>query len=383
MSRIQRRTATYPGVVAAAKREYELLGLGYKLISRRCGIPRSTVAFLATSREWVKPGPPLPSAPESDITGRGVEPAIQAERLCRCPRAGEPTVEPVMKRPRGRPRKQPHFGEIPAGSIRSSAEPASATPAPEERHPAPPCSKTAVSAPPEGPRSPRLPEMPDRPKRKGTKDAQTAIILNFPSPDLPPRNRMDAIQTLPELTLEEKARFRLTLAVIRERMPLEQLAQLERLEALLDRYGHLLDVFLDPEQYVDMTGLNDDEKAAKILTTQQQALCTLLPTARDTLAGAIKTLTDAVRQIIMLKRKIVCLDNMKIGTGGIPLSDPLAEEGEKSPLVNEVDDRRGCARGPACAMELLDRHRHGRRDAPMPSPPEPIADLMDGPTAAR
>jgi len=32
------------------------------------------------------------------------------------------------------------------------------------------------------------------------------------------------------------------------------------------------------------------------------------------------------------------------------------------------------------AMELLDRHRHTRRDAPMPPPPEPIADLMNDPT---
>ena len=334
VSKVQRRTSTYPGVVALAKRDYEVLRLGYKVISRRYGIPRSTVAFLATSQKWVKPGPPPPSPPEGDIAARGVEPATLAEGLCHCPRAGEPPAEPVVKRPRGRPRKQRHSEEIPARSIMSSAEPESDTPALEGQPPDPPSSKAAVSASPEGPRSPRSPEAPDRLKRKGAKDAQTAIILNFPTLPPPPRNRMGAIHTLPELTGEEKAKFRVTLAAIRARMSLEQLAQLERHEALLGRYGHLLDVYLDPVRFVDLAGLNDDEKAAKILATQQQALGTLLPTARDTLAGAIKTLTDAVQQVIMLKRKVVGLDKVKAGSDSVRPADSLAEAGDKPQLVS-------------------------------------------------
>ena len=253
-------------------------------------------------------------------------------------------------------------------------------PALEGQPPDPLSSKAAVSASPDGPRSPRFPEAPDRLNRKGAKDSQTAIILNFPSPPPPPRNRMGAIQTLPELTREEKAKFRVALAAIRARMSLEQLAQLERHEALLGRYGHLLDVYLDPVRFVDLAGLNDDQKAAKILATQQQALGTLLPTARDTLAGAIKTLTDAAQQVIMLKRKVVGLDKVKAGTGGVEPSDPLADEGDKQPLVNfesmTTEERRAVEHG----IELFKRHQRARRDAPMPPPPGSIDELMAGPT---
>ena len=380
MSRIQRRTATYPGVVAAAKREYELHGLGYKLISRRCGIPRSTVAFLATSQKWVKPGPQPPSPPGDEVAAHGVEPTILAEHLCHSPRASEPPAEPVVKRPRGRPRKQLHSGEMPVGSIKSSVEPPSGTPALEGQPPDPPSTKAAVSASPEGPRSPRLPEAPERLKRKGAKNAQTAIILKFPSPPPPPRNRMGAIQLVPDLTREEKARLRVTLAGIRERMPLEQLAQLERLEALLDRYGHLLDVYLDPERFVDLVGLNDDEKAAKILATQEQARRTLLPTARDTLAGAIKMLTDAVHQITMLKRKVVGLDKVKAGSDTVRPSDSLAEKGDKPQAVSLESMTPEQVRVVEHGMEVFRRHWRAKRDAPMPGPPEPIDDLPPDPT---
>src|SRR5277367_4894565 len=56
VSKAQRRTSTYPAVVQAAKSDYELLGLGYRLLSRRYGIPRTTIAFHAIKEKWVKPG---------------------------------------------------------------------------------------------------------------------------------------------------------------------------------------------------------------------------------------------------------------------------------------------------------------------------------------
>lgn len=58
MNRFQRRAATYPGALEAARRDYELRGLGYRLLSERYGIPRTTVAYHATKGNWVKPAPP-------------------------------------------------------------------------------------------------------------------------------------------------------------------------------------------------------------------------------------------------------------------------------------------------------------------------------------
>ena len=65
-------------------------------------------------------------------------------------------------------------------------------------------------------------------------------------------------------------------------MSLEQVELLERHEALLDRYSHLLQVYLDPERFADLTGLNEDEKARKIASTRTVARSVLLPTERDT-----------------------------------------------------------------------------------------------------
>ena len=115
------------------------------------------------------------------------------------------------------------------------------------------------------------------------------------------------------------------------------------------------------------------------MAAQRQALGTLLPTARDTLAGAIKTLTNAIQQVIMLKRKVVCLDKVKTGTGGVQSFDPLAEEVEKTPPVDVNSMSTAELRLVQQAMELVQRHQHAKRDAPMPPPPDSIDDLMDLP----
>jgi len=221
-------------------------------------------------------------------------------------------------------------------------------------------------------RPPQLPEATGQVRAKTVKAAGTAIILNFPAPTSPPQRHAGAIRVLPDPTREEKAKLRVTLAAIRAMMSLEQVEQLERLEMLLGRYSHLIDVYLEPQRFVDPAGLTEEEKAEKIVATQKQALRTLLPTERDTLSGAIKTATAAIQQIIELKRKIVGLDKVKTGTGGVELSDPLADEGDKPGLVNIEAMTTEQLRIVTHAMEILDHHQHAMRDPPMPPPPDPL-----------
>ena len=76
MSEFQRRTATYPGAIEAARRDYELTGAGYKRLSKKFGIPRTTIAFHAIKERWAKPTPLPSGASEGCAEARDVETAI-------------------------------------------------------------------------------------------------------------------------------------------------------------------------------------------------------------------------------------------------------------------------------------------------------------------
>jgi hypothetical protein len=88
MSTIQR----LPGVIAAIRRDYETLGHSIRLLSRRYGLPASTIALNAKTHGWVKghPAPVCPSGILSGATGaRDVETAILAQGLRRQPYRSE------------------------------------------------------------------------------------------------------------------------------------------------------------------------------------------------------------------------------------------------------------------------------------------------------
>jgi hypothetical protein len=78
----------------------------------------------------------------------------------------------------------------------------------------------------------------------------------------------------------------------------------------LHAISHLIEVYLEPRRFVDINGLAEDEAAERIVATQKVALRMLLPTERDTLAGAIKVLTEAITRNITLKRSVAGLMTM-------------------------------------------------------------------------
>jgi hypothetical protein len=189
--------------------------------------------------------------------------------------------------------------------------------------------------------------------------------------------KAETVQLLPVPSTEEKAQLRTTLAAIRAAMPVEQVQCLERYQGVLLGYSHLIEVYLEPQRFVDTKGLAADKAAERIVAAQKVALRTLLPTKGDTLAGAIKVLTEAVRRIILLQRTVAGLD--KVASAALRPGDPNNpfgdEDGGKGQIINldamDPADRQAVQD----AMELLNRHRHKQQDAPKPPRPAPIDDL--------
>ena len=183
------------------------------------------------------------------------------------------------------------------------------------------------------------------------------------------------VQLLPEPTREEKAKIRNTLAAIRAMMTVEQVQQLDHHEALLARYSHLIEVYLEPTRFVDVSGLTEDEAAEKIVATQKAALRMLLPTDRDTLAGAIKVLTESLARNIALKRAVAGLTTMGAFRPRDPVN-PLKDEtegsrGERNLKELTLAELREVRRG----MQILNGHQQLRSEPPIPPPPDPIDHL--------
>lgn len=149
---------------------------------------------------------------------------------------------------------------------------------PDARRSDPPSFGAVAPASPKVPTPAPVPEAPDRIGRKGTKPAETATVIGFAGPVPSRREQPDGIQVLPEIASDE-ARIRVALAT----MALDLVQLLERHETFLDRYGHMLELYLDPEGFLDLTGLNEDETSRTIASTWKLALSVLLPAEQDTL----------------------------------------------------------------------------------------------------
>jgi hypothetical protein len=215
----------------------------------------------------------------------------------------------------------------------------------------------------------------DRLNPQAKREILTADVISFPRAAAPPPRQAAAVQVLPTTSREEKARLRVTLSAIRAMMSLEQVQQLDHHRALLARYAHLLEVYLEPQRFLTIKDLEPEAQAEKIVSTQKLALSLLLPTERDTLAGAIKTLTGAIRDNIELARTVAGLDKVKAGYAG-----SLPEDGDETATTALVNlDAMGTVqlRQVQRAMALIQRHQHASSEARKPPPPEPIDDLMD------
>jgi hypothetical protein len=133
-------------------------------------------------------------------------------------------------------------------------------------------------------------------------------VIDFPAARPSPSKLSGPVQLLPDRTPEEKAQLRITLGAIRAMMSVEQSQILDQHLSRLLRYGHLIDVYLEPAKFVpDYPAMDETERAGKIVAVQNVAQRMLLPGANDSLLGAMKTLTVSLRQTIDMARTVVGL----------------------------------------------------------------------------
>ena len=183
----------------------------------------------------------------------------------------------------------------------------------------------------------------------------------------------------PVRTEDDQTSIRIRLAELRGTLTVRQITELERHERILADYEHLLCVYLAPHRFLDLSGLDPAARNERLAAVQKAALATLLPTERDTLAGALRTLTTSLSTVVQLKRLVAGLsENPGRNRNG-------SEAGERARPSNPFDrDPPGCdlealdtetLRMIQRAMEALTGHQQRRSDPPMPPPPESLEDF--------
>lgn len=115
----------------------------------------------------------------------------------------------------------------------------------------------------------------------------------------------------------------------------------------------------------------------QLAAVQRAALATLLPTERDTLAGALRTLTTSLSTVVQLKRLVAGLSerpgrDRNGGEAGERARPSRYGESASHDLEGlDTETLRMIKR----AMEALAGHQRRRSDPPMPPPPESLEDL--------
>lgn len=306
-----------PAIIALLKHDYEVLGLGTRKLHAKYGIASSTISYLAKNGGWIFGGKNPSVRSNADVKVEAVAPTETA---------------PIV--------------EIPvAGAVSASKK----------------RSKGKVPTPP-----------------------PTADVIQFPNAKFPPApaapKRAEA-RMLPEQTKDERTQLRVALTTIRAMLPLDHVGVIERHEGVLRGYTHLLEVVLDPHAFVERGTMTQDEYLEEVVRTQLFARKMLLPTDRDTLAGAIKTLTNALEQTIRMKRQAV---GMPVPSRGAALpfqpNGSAVDAGEEDdlPVDRAAMEKLSTAdlRQVTAAMELLQRRQHQRAEQPKPPPPDSIDDLI-------
>ena len=189
---------------------------------------------------------------------------------------------------------------------------------------------------------------------------------------------------LPRLTAKESERAMKTLRELRAILPIESLRRLERLEGILERYAGWMDLYLDPLAHIETNGLHAFDVEEKAVRTQTLALKLLLPTDKDTLTGAMTTLTTLTAKIIDMQRRIAGIPDVKPTLAEIETDKAIAAEQERAAREAETNLEQHLDTMPVAdlrkvteAMELLQKRQHQGTEPPKPPPPLPLDDIYE------
>jgi hypothetical protein len=197
-------------------------------------------------------------------------------------------------------------------------------------------------------------------------------VVHFRGADLsPPSTKTHPASGFPPRSRTEQAAMRLQLVARPGELALLQIQQFEEHDELLGDFQHLLAVYLNPGKYVDVTGLDPGQAAARLEAIRQQAGRLVMPTERDTLAGAIQTLSKALMASFAAKRTAAGITPRQMH-GRRPQRDE--QEPEAPPDLNTLD--LASLRFVTTAMALLKGNTQGHSEPPKPPPPDTLDDLV-------
>jgi hypothetical protein len=218
---------------------------------------------------------------------------------------------------------------------------------------------------PDRPRSPQ-----NAPPGKPRRDDPGRSVVRFRGSDLPPPpTKTYPASAFPPRSRTEQAAMRLQLAARRGELALEQILRLEEHDDLLGDYQHLLAVYLNPGKYVDVAGLDPGEVAARLEAIRQQAGRLVMPTGRDSLAGAIQTLSKALLASFAAKRAAAGITPRQMH-GRRPQRDEQEPEAPRDLTTLDLESLRSVT----TAMALLQGNTQGYSEPPKPPPPDTLDD---------
>ena len=171
---------------------------------------------------------------------------------------------------------------------------------------------------------------------------------------------------LPVRSKAERDKLKIDLGALRGVLLAQQIDLLDRHEQLLADYGHLLAIYLAPHDHLTLEGLSEAAREEQVVAAQRVALSRLLPTERDSLAGALKMLTSAMATTIQLKLRVADLARASIRNND-------DEDCALRARVNEFDIP--TLRMVHQAMAALAGQHVKVADPPKPPPPDPIDDF--------
>ena len=296
--------------LAAAKLEYETAPLSTRALAAKYGLSKSSMAEWAHREGWVKFQSPqeIEHQLEQDIRveAQATEGAAFVKGLARSLRATRRRRQASGLLPRSGTNAA-NKGEPPTRRDRGDAHPveqAQECQSSELQEPQVSCDRPCrpilanTTAPSETVRP-----KPGRPK----KNSKSAEILPFPAGQHAALARKPDTMLLPVRSKAERDKLKIDLGALRGVLLAQQIDLLDRHEQLLADYGHLLAIYLAPHDHLTLEGLSEAAREEQVVAAQRVALSRLLPTERDSLAGALKVLTSAMATTIQLKLRVADL----------------------------------------------------------------------------
>jgi hypothetical protein len=328
----------------AARWEYEVIGISERSLAAKFGLSRPALKGWITRQAWSRTDQPRTQKGDVEQQPRRHRLAaiklVSDRKIIRC------------------------FGQavllLPAAGNLATLKPATCTQ---------PC-RPGLS-PADG-----IMELPaDRPKQPESKPAtgsRRGPELRSPGVFMPLPAARTKPATLPARSRTEAAAMRMRLSALRGELALQQIQQLERHDELLWDYHHLLAVFMNPSRFVDVTGLEPAEAAARCEEVRCMAGKRVLPSKRDTLSGAIATLNKAIIASLAAKRAAAGMTARQIRGRG-----PQRDEDEREAPRDLSTLDAPSLRSVRTAMALLNGGNAQRHhEPPKPPPPEALDDLQ-------